>query len=436
MYGILEILVAFCSRSLFVFAGVCLGMILVESLKRYYLDPIQYALKEYSMSLQNKILLGREKYETIRKSGAVSPQDKALKLEYDYLLAKQNTIRDLNASCIMTLPFVFAPAILLFIYVFYYPMKVPLTYKLQYDQIPVYIYASLIIMFAAFIADYFVSYSLDVRFRFRRRLKYLATLHPNGFVFLDNPEATVRPDLKILPSLRSSDQYGFTIQYYFGITVLVSGIFFTAFFSSIFFVADDNGSEIMSGLGGALIKYLGLLELFLATTFLLAYKVIKSKIIESKIIDQLTNFQYKLEKRTMEEQLQEEIKRTCNAALQERWGHAEFVQRIEQIVNDILAQKFDGVKAKVASDALSSVTNKSADDFNGREMANTILKALGANSNLDVSNLGADDSREKKSQPISPEIFDLLSVAAVDDASKMPVEYLDPQEREKKRRVL
>merc|ERR1712054_82088 len=111
-------------------------------------------------------------------------------------------------------------------------MKVSTTYKLQYDQIPAYIYASIIIAFAAFVADYFVSYSLEVRFRHRKRLKYLSTLHPNGLVFVDNIEGTIVPDLRILPSLRTSDQYGFTIQYYYAIATLVGGIFFAAFFFS------------------------------------------------------------------------------------------------------------------------------------------------------------------------------------------------------------
>merc|ERR1712196_64181 len=176
--------------------------------------------------------------------------------------------------------------------------------------------------------------------------------------------------------------------------------------------------------------YLGLLELFLATTFLVIYKIIGSK-----IIDQLTNFQHKLKKRTMEEQLQEEIKRACNAALQEQWDHVEFVQRIEQIVNDILAQKFDDTKAKAASNVLTSLTNKSMDDVSTRDMANRVLNALGANSNLKGSNLGTDNDKEK-SKAIPPQILNLLSIAAVYDASKIPVEYLDAQEREKKRRVL
>ena len=60
-----------------------------------------------------------------------------------------------------------------------------------------------------------------------------------------------------------------------------------------------------------------------------------SKVIESKIIDPLVNFEHKMDKRGINEQLQEEVKRACDAALQENWQSVELVQRVEQIMNDV-----------------------------------------------------------------------------------------------------
>ena len=51
-----------------------------------------------------------------------------------------------------------------------------------------------------------------------------------------------------------------------------------------------------------------------------------------------------MDKRGINEQLQEEVKRACDAALQENWQSVELVQRVEQIMNDVLAQNFEDAK--------------------------------------------------------------------------------------------
>ena len=167
--------------------------------------------------------------------------------------------------------------------------------------------------------------------------------------------------------------------------------------------------------------------------FYFVNKIVKSKVIESKIIDPLVNFEHKMDKRGINEQLQEEVKRACDAALQENWQSVELVQRVEQIMNDVLAQNFEDAKSKAAKAIASTLKGKSMEDTKARDMANAILSALGGKKKMNGDGEGTTGSGAgggTKAKTISPEVLDLLSMPAADKASELPVEYLTMKERD------
>ena len=92
------------------------------------------------------------------------------------------------------------------------------------------------------------------------------------------------------------------------------------------------------------------------------------------------------------------IKRACDAALQENWQNVELIQRIEQIMNDVLAQNLEEAKSKAAKAIANTLKGKSVEDTKARDMANAILSALGGIKKYYGNSEGGNGSGQEKKQ--------------------------------------
>ena len=417
-YGIVEILAALCSRSLAVYSLLCLAQILAESLRRIYFDPGYYYIQSRTLSPDTIRLLGREKFESILNGMVETNEDKALQKEYRRIIGKENAIRDLNASCVMVLPHVFMPFLLCIFYIFYTPLDFFVRYKILYESLPLYIFVSIMITVVAVLADYCVSFVLDARFSARRRLSYLSMLHPHGMVFMENPEDVIKPDLRIDSSLRTADQYGFTIQYYYAICVLVSSMVCAFLFISIMFQDHYNGFETR----GYFDKVLDGFGWFIAFILYTIGKMIFSKF-SNKVSSTLCDLRSSMEEKDLNAELQNEIKRVCAAALQENWPEGELVTRIEQTVNDIVAARFESARAKQKLPGAKS-----------SDLSSAVLKAV--EGDVTQSTHEAGDAQTSAQQlTVPPDVLALMTLAGSKTNTNIdfPVEMLSSRERSKVR---
>jgi len=225
-------------------------------------------------------------------------------------------------------------------------------------------------------------------------------------------------DLRIDSSLRTADQYGFTIQYYHAICVLVSGMVCAFLFISIMFQGHHNGFEAR----GYFDKFMDGMGWVTALILHTIGKMIFSKF-SKKVSSTLCDLRSSMEEKDLNAELQNEIKRVCAAALQENWPGGELVSRIEQTVNDIVAASYEGARAK---EKLSGVKLS--------DLSTAVLKAVEGDITQSKNEPG-DTQTSAQQLIVPPDVLALMTLAGSKTNTNIdfPVEMLSSRERSKVR---
>ena len=356
-WNVMEFLVMLGSPTLLFFLVAFSSSMLYDCLKRIFLDPMLLRYDQIFMSGRRKKVHGRDAYDTLMHKHNTwreilfgfeftSKEQRTLKVQkFIAILGKEGVLRDMISSTLYVMTTMYTVFILLLFYVLYDEMAIEALYGVHQVHLTTYVWFSLVMMVVVLLTDYLTTTITEMRSLHRNRRLHLHRLAPNGYLW-QRDLFTCDIDMRIDDSLRSLDTLNFTMQYYYGILILTTGMILGGIFIFAYCsVADASTSEnLLTSLISPLFDLIADLMFVIARGMLAEGYPIVEKMVVQALVD--LRKEELDETPTLGSRMRNRYRVVCKMAMREQWTKEQFVTQIKQATNEMIKNEIEREEGK------------------------------------------------------------------------------------------